>query len=180
MNFTGVPRKIYNTDFLRETCYNVDDEIRKLITQMLKLKEVKSGFVLTNSITDLPTNALSHDERQIVRTAINNNMRQKGNNPFQRSKLDFNGQNRFDMEGDRSNLIESTLFLGEQPIPGLNIKTFGRPTDLSHMGSLNFSSAHDMHLEYELSGTIDGSIIIIINTYQIIRIASGFGTSFWK
>jgi hypothetical protein len=179
-NFTGIPQKIYNKEMLRYTNFDKDDEIRRLITQILKSRERFTGITLTNSLTDLPVNALSKEERLIVYQAIDNDSCKKNNNPFLRTKLNFNGQNRFDKEGDQSNIVESTIFLNERSIPGLNIKTFGRPTEMSHMGSLNLSSAHDMKLEYELNCIADGSIVIIINTYQIIRIASGFGTSFWR
>ena len=179
-NFTGTPIKLYNNEFLRYTCFDQNDEIRKTIIKMLENRSRLTGFDLTSSKTDLPIHALSHDELQIVHNLVKNTLGKKRNNPFARSRLDFNGQNRFDMEGDRSNLVESSIFLNECYVPGLNIKSFGRVTEMSHMGSLNFSNAHDMHLEYELNCPGNGSIIMITNTYQIIRIASGFGSKLWK
>jgi len=185
-NFTGLPKKIYNKNFLMETCFDQDDEIKQMLQKIFVNKEKIIGRKLIQTLNKFPIFALSESELKIVFTNIDNYMKRsnliKDPNPFERTKLNFNGQNRFDMVGKQSGQIESTIFLNEQYIEGLNTKAFGRLTESSHMGSLNLSSAHDMQLDYVLNSDllVNGTINIIINTYQIIRIASGFGTSLWK
>ena len=82
----------------------------------------------------------------------------------------FNGQTRFDMEGDRSNLVEPVIFTTKPVVNGLNMKTFSRVSPLAHMGYLNMSGAYDMRLDYVLDKTnVDGDLNIILNTYQIFK-----------
>lgn len=165
-NYTGEIKNLYNSDMIDMIDINVDNNITQFIKKLTKGHSVWS---------------LNSTDFNRVKLYVETEMNKPFTNPFLRSALNFNGQCRFDMEGDRSNLIEPTLFMNKPVVNGLNMKSFSRITELTHMGYLNMSGAIDMRLDYELDmNSVDGEINIVTNTYQIIRIASGFGTALWR
>lgn len=180
-NYSGFIRKNYNIDdisILTNTTFDIDDDIKYKIKSLINAREKYHKQTIIFRDDTLPIYSLSSMEIKTVIQSIKN--REKPNNPFILTKLDLNGQNRFSMEGNRTELVEPTLFTKEKMVPGLNQRSFGRKTDLTHMGSLNLSMCNDMYFHYELNQPANGSLFIITNTYQIIRIMSGIGTSLWK
>ena len=61
------------------------------------------------------------------------------------------------------------------------MKTFARyPNQISHSGYNNFTLCHDMRLGYELNlPNVDGTINVITDTYDLLRICSGIGCMMW-
>jgi hypothetical protein len=153
-----------------------------LSNQVFNNNDSISNYVL-KLFPNKPVNiwSLRSDELNKLKSFINDELMKIHENPFIQTALYFNGQNRFDLEGDQSNIVEPFLFTNRPSIDGLNIKSYSRITHMTHMGYLNLSGAHNMRLEYRLSGkVIDGDVNVILNTYQILRIASGFGTALWR
>ena len=86
------------------------------------------------------------------------------------------------MTGDQSSIVESIQQYNDTFMPGLNMKTWSRdPKGIAHMGYNNYTLNNDMRLTYEMNeiSNIDGTINIITNSYNVLRIASGIGCMMW-
>ena len=183
-NYTTSDFQLYNPEMIDTISLNINDNdnVNANVNANVNINDNVVNFIrklLPDNKTTIWSLTMENFNR--IKHYVELEMNKLLPNPFINTALFFNGQNRFDMEGDRSNLLEPIIFMKKPAISGVNMKSFSRITDLPFMGYLNMSGAHDMRLEYVLDKPIiNGDINIIVNTYQIIRIASGFGTALWR
>jgi hypothetical protein len=176
-NYTGSPYKLYNPDLPYDNDYTTNDDVRQYIMKMLLVKEKYYNLDLT--VARLTVEALNSSE--IFQLCNYIRQRKTNSNPFTLSALNYNGHNRFCMDGIQSSMLEALLHYNDSTLPGLNMKAWSRdPKGILHMGYNNYTLCHDMRLQYELNKTdIDGDINVITNSYNLLRIASGIGCAMW-
>ena len=175
-NYTGVEHKLYNPDLPYDNDYSTDDDVRAFIIKMLTVKEKYYDLDLTSD--KLIVTALSSYEVQQLSDYIKR--RCSNPNPFTLTSLDYSGHNRFCMDGIQSTIVESIQMYKDTFMAGLNCKTWSRdPKGIAHMGYNNYTMNYDMRLKYEMSGNVDGTIYVVTNGYNLLRIASGIGCTMW-
>ena len=175
-NYTGVEHKLYNPDLPYDNDYSTDDDVRAFIIKMLTVKEKYYDLDLTSD--KLIVTALSSYEVQQLSDYIKR--RCSNPNPFTLTSLDYSGHNRFCMDGIQSTIVESIQMYKDTFMAGLNCKTWSRdPKGIAHMGYNNYTMNYDMRLKYEMSGNVDGTIYVVTNGYNLLRIASGVGCTMW-
>lgn len=175
-NYTGLYHKLYDYKHPYDNDYG-DDDVKDFIVKMLSIKEQYYNIDLTEK--KLIVSALNSTETKMLVDYIRR--RPENPNPFLNSELDYNGHNRFRMNGDQSGQVSGIMFYNDSVMNGLNLKTFARyPNKINHTGYSNFTACKDMRLKYELNKeNVDGDINIIINTHQLLRVMSGIGCAMW-
>lgn len=175
-NYTGIEQIIYDPDTIYDNNYMVDDDVKQYILKLLKTKEKYHGIDLT---TNMIITALDSIEINMIKDYIKR--RPENPNPFTFSSLNYSGHNRFKYMGKESGVVEALMHYNDSVQSGLNMKTFARyPNQVNHSGYNNFTICDDMRLDYELNlPNVDGTINIIINTHDLLRICSGIGCMMW-
>ena len=175
-NYTGKSYKLYDPENVFYNDYSENDDMKAYIKNLLLTVEKRTGLDLTTIIN---INALSNVDINRVISYIKR--RAENPNPFINSALDYNGHNRFDLEGNHTGLVCASEYYKDSFTSGLNAKSYARyPKEIAHSGYNNHSLCKDMRFRYELNKeNVEGDINIIVNSYMIVKIASGMAVPIW-
>lgn len=189
-NYTGIEYKLYHPDNLFGNTYDADDDVTSLIKSMGQGRARHINGLAGSELVDLTNTSanlslLTSGQLESLRNYIKTRRPfANSSNPFVSSELEFNGHKRFKVDGNFSNLVIPSAYYGDSLSPGLNVYNFCRyPKEITHSGALNFKFATNIRFNYELefddSHTADGEINFIVQTLNVLRIASGIGCLAW-
>jgi hypothetical protein len=191
-NYTGLSFNEYYINNITQNDYNNnynnDDDVVSFIKSLLQSNQnIKNHYNKINGLElvdyinmdPLPINILN--ESQIEKLKIYLINRPLNKNPFIQTKLQFNGHYRFIVDDIMSSLVYPLFNYNHYFKNGINVYNFGLyPNDVQHSGSLNFKLVNNIFLNCQLNLTNpNGSIYLITRSYNILRIASGFGACAW-
>jgi hypothetical protein len=182
-NYTGIVSKDYFSN-PNHNVYDVDDDVKRFVMALLTNKEKLHNTIAPttshNYTEPMNVYALDSDDRNKFESFIKN--RPEPQNPIELSRLKINGKERFEVEGIMSGTVVGMMHYGDTFINGVNGYTFARhPKNENHSGYINFNNFNDINFKTTLGldADIEGEIIVIINSYNVLRIASGLAATVW-
>jgi hypothetical protein len=184
-NYMGFIFNDYDIDNILFNDYDIDDDVSDFIKNLLLSKQNLVNHYngrLGLSFIDmkpLPINILTSSQiSQLKNFILERNI---NINPFIVSELQFNGHSRFIVQDILPSLVYPLQNYKYYFKYGINVYNFGLyPNDLQHSGACNFKFANNIYFKCNLkSETVNGTIFLITRTYNILRIASGFGCCAW-